>query len=130
MTDDFEQRLYPEDEQLRQVHQDLDRRMTRAEWEHEEGLARQAARKKHEQARHDREVQQEYDKKHKKEHRNWEKILLWVGVGLVVLLVIFVVGYLPHHAREKKAAELARQREQEEPQVQVIQVSARTRRAS
>jgi multidrug efflux pump subunit AcrA (membrane-fusion protein) len=121
-NDDLEQRVYPEDEHLRQLQQDPDRRLTRAEWEREEALARQAARKKHEQVRHDREVQQEYDRKHRQQHRNWGKIFLWVGVGIVVLLVIFLAGYLPHHARAKKTAELAKQREQEEPQVQVMQV--------
>ena len=86
------------------LQEDPDRRMTRAEWEREESLARQAAHKKHEQVRHDREVQQEYDRRNTQEHRNWGKILLWVGVGSVVLLLIFLVGYLPHHARNKKAA--------------------------
>ena len=120
--DDFEQRTYPEDEKLRQLQQDPDRRMTRAEWEGEEAQARQAARKKHEQVRHDREVQQEYDRRHHQKHRPWGKILLWAGLGIVVLLVIFLLGYLPHHARMKKAQELARQREQEEPAVEVIKV--------
>jgi multidrug efflux pump subunit AcrA (membrane-fusion protein) len=124
--DDLEQRVYPEDEQLRRLQNDPDRRMTRAEWEREEAIARLAARKKHEQVRHDREVQQEYDRKKHQQHRNWGKIFLWVGVGLVVMLVIFLVGYLPHHARTKKTEELARQRAQEEPQVQVVQVQ-RTR---
>jgi multidrug efflux pump subunit AcrA (membrane-fusion protein) len=121
MSDDLEQRVYPEDEHLRKLQQDPDRRMTRAEWEQEEAQARQAARKKHEQVRHDREVQQEYDRKHRKE-RNWGKLILWVGLGVVVLLVIFVLGYLPHHERTKKTEELARQREQEDPAVQVIRV--------
>jgi multidrug efflux pump subunit AcrA (membrane-fusion protein) len=122
MTDDLEQRVYPEDEHLRKLQQDPDRRMTRAEWEHEEAQARQASRKKHEQVRHDREVQQEYDRKQRKEHRHWGKLLLWVGAGIVVLLVIFFLGYLPHRARTKKTEELARQREQEDPTVQVVRV--------
>ena len=122
MSDDLEQRVYPEDEHLQKLQQDPDRRMTRAEWEHEEAQARQAARKKHEQVRHDREVQQEYDRKHRKEHRHWGKLILWVGLGVVVLLVIFVLGYLPHHERTKKTEELAKQREQEDPTVQVIRV--------
>jgi multidrug efflux pump subunit AcrA (membrane-fusion protein) len=124
--DDLEQRVYPEDEELRRLQQEPDRRMTRAEWEREEALARQAAREKHEQVRHDREVQQEYDRKKHQQHRNWGKIFLWIGAGLAVMLVIFLVGYLPHHERAKKTAELAKQREQEEPQVQVMQVK-RTR---
>jgi multidrug efflux pump subunit AcrA (membrane-fusion protein) len=122
MTDDLEQRVYPEDEHLRKLQQDPDRRMTRAEWEHEEAQARQASRKKHEQVRHDREVQQEYDRKQRKENRHWGKLLLWVGAGIVVLLVIFFLGYLPHRARTKKTEELARQREQEDPTVQVVRV--------
>ena len=123
MSDDFEQRTYPEDEELKRLQQDPDRQMTRAEWEREEAHARQSARKKHEQVRHDREVQQAYDRKKHQEHRNWAKIFLWVGLGIVVLLVIFLLGYIPHHARAKKTQELARQREQEEPQVQVIKVT-------
>src|SRR6202012_4172836 len=125
-NDDLEQRVYPEDERLRQLQNDPDRRLTRAEWEHEEAQERQAARKKHEQVRHDREVQQEYDRKHRQQHRNWGKILRWAGIGLVVLIVIFFIGYIPHHERAKKTEELARQRAQEEPQVQVVQVK-RTR---
>ncbi len=123
MSDDLEQRKYPEDEKLQQLQQEPDRRMTRAEWEREEAQARQAARKKHEHVRHDREVQQAYDHKQHQHHRNWGKILLWVGVGAAVLLLVFFLGYLPHHAREKKAATLARQRQQEEPEVQVIKVT-------
>jgi multidrug efflux pump subunit AcrA (membrane-fusion protein) len=122
MSDDLQQRVYPEDERLRQVQQDPDRRMTRAEWEQEESLARQAAHKRHDSVAHDREVQQEHDRKKKSQHRNWGKILLWIGVGVVVLLLIFIVGYLPHHAEEKKAAAAAKQRELEEPQVTVIEV--------
>src|ERR1700677_242154 len=96
--------------------------MTRAEWEHEEAEARQAARKKHEQVRHDREVQQEYDRKHRQQHRHWGKFFLWVGLGIVVLLVFFFIAYLPHLDQDKKAKDLARQREEEEPTVEVIQV--------
>ncbi|WP_213805474.1 efflux RND transporter periplasmic adaptor subunit [Granulicella sp. dw_53] len=120
--EELSQRTYPEDERLREIAEDPDRRMTRAQWEHEESLARQAAHQRHQQVQHDREVQQEYDKKHRSQHRNWKKIFLWVGGGLLVLLLIFVLGYLPRHSREKRAAALAKQREQEEPEVEVIQV--------
>jgi multidrug efflux pump subunit AcrA (membrane-fusion protein) len=122
MSDDLEQRQYPEDERLRRLQEDPDRRMTRAEWEREEAQARQAARKKHEQVRHDREVQEEYDRKHRQQHRNWGKLFLWMGAGLVVLLIIFLIGWVPHHEENKKAEAAARQREQEDPQVQVLQV--------
>jgi multidrug efflux pump subunit AcrA (membrane-fusion protein) len=122
MSDDLEQRVYPEDERLRRLQQDPDRRLTRAEWEREEAAARQAARNKHEQVRHDRQVQQESDRKNHRGQRNWGKILLRVGIGFMVLLVIFLLGYMHRHAREKKIAELARQREQEEPKVEVVQV--------
>jgi multidrug efflux pump subunit AcrA (membrane-fusion protein) len=122
MSDDLEQRMYPEDEHLRKLQQDPDRRMTRAEWEREEAEARQAARKKHEQVRHDREVQQEYDRKQRQQHRHWGKFFLWAGLGIVVLLVIFLLAYLPHRDQQKKAEELAKQREQEVPTVEVIQV--------
>jgi hypothetical protein len=124
--EELAQRVYPEDERLREIEDNPDRRMTRGEWEREESLARQAAHKKHQQVQHDREVQQEYDKKKKKKHRNWKKIFLWGAVALAVVLVIFLVGYIPHHEREKKAAALAREREQEEPQVEVIQVRRTT----
>jgi multidrug efflux pump subunit AcrA (membrane-fusion protein) len=122
--DDLNQRIYPEDERLREIQENPDRRLTRAEWEHEESLARQAAHKKHEQVRHDREVQQEADRKKKRQQRDWKKIFLWVGGGLLVLILIFVVGYIPRHQRAKKAAALAKQREQEQPQVEVTQVKA------
>jgi multidrug efflux pump subunit AcrA (membrane-fusion protein) len=122
--DDLDQRIYPEDERLRDIQENPDRRLTRAEWEHEESLARQAAHKKHEQVRHDRQVQQEADRKKKRQQRDWKKIFLWVGGGLLVLLLIFVVGYVPRHERAKKAAALAKQRELEQPQVEVIQVKS------
>jgi multidrug efflux pump subunit AcrA (membrane-fusion protein) len=122
--DDLDQRIYPEDERLREIQENPDRRLTRAEWEHEESLARQAAHKKHEQAKHDRQVQQEADRKKKRQQRDWKKIFLWVGGGLLVLILIFVIGYIPRHKRAKKAAALAKQREQEQPQVEVIQVKA------
>src|SRR6202012_674184 len=96
MSDDLEQRVYPEDEHLRKLQQDPDRRMTRAGWEREEAETRQAARKKHEPGRHDREAQQEYDRKHRPQHRHWGKLFFWVGLGVVVLLVIFFLAYLPH----------------------------------
>ncbi len=122
MSDDLEHRVYPEDERLRQLQQDPDRRMTRAEWEREESLARQAAHKKHERVQHDRDVQEEFDRRHRSWHRNWKKIFLWGSLGLLALLLIFLLGYLPRRAREKRAVEAARQREQEQPQVEVVQV--------
>ena len=122
MSDDLQQRVYPEDERLRQIEVDPDRRMTRAEWEREESLARQAAHKRHESVQHDREVQQEYDRKKKTQHRNWAKILLWTGVGVAVLLLIFFIGYLPHHEHEKKAEAAAKERDQDVPEVTVVQV--------
>jgi multidrug efflux pump subunit AcrA (membrane-fusion protein) len=121
-NDDLDQRIYPEDERLREIQEHPDRRMTRAEWEEEESRARQAAHKKHEKVKHDREVQQEADKKKRREQRDWKKVFLWVGGGLLVLLLIFFVGYLPRHAREKKAKALAKQRDQEQPEVDVVQV--------
>ncbi len=120
--DELGNRTYPEDERLREISDYPDRRLTREEWEREESAARQAAHKKHEQVAHDREVQQEFDKKKHTQHRNWKKILLWVGVGIVVLLLVFFVGYLPHRDRQKKTQAEAKQREQEHPKVQVIQV--------
>ncbi|ADV84343.1 efflux RND transporter periplasmic adaptor subunit [Terriglobus saanensis] len=122
MSDDLQQKMYPEDERLHRVQDDPDRRMTRDEWEHEESLARQAAHKRHTDVAHDREVQQEFDRKQRSKHRNWKKIFLWAGAALVVLLLIFLLGYLPRHAEQKKAATLAEQREHEEPEVDVIQV--------
>ena len=122
MSDDLQQRVYPEDERLRQIEENPDRRMTREEWEREESLARQAAHKRHESVKHDREVQEEFDRKKKSQNRNWGKLLLWVGVGLGVLLLIFLIGYLPHHENKKHAEAAAKQREQDEPEVTVIEV--------
>src|ERR1700712_4323310 len=122
MSDELQQRVYPEDERLRQVQADPDRRMTRDEWEREESLARQGAHKRHDTVAHDREVQQEFDKKKKSQHRNWGKLLLWVGVGVGVLLLIFLIGYLPHHENKKHADAAAKEREQDEPAVTVIEV--------
>jgi multidrug efflux pump subunit AcrA (membrane-fusion protein) len=115
-------KTYPEDERLRQIRENPDRRMTRAEWEREDSRARQTAHKKHEQVKHDRQVQQEHDRRKRSQDRNWKKILLWVSAGVGVLLLIFLIGYIPRHEREKKAAALAKQREQEQPQVEVVQV--------
>lgn len=122
MSDDLQQRVYPEDERLRQVQDDPDRRMTRDEWEREESLARHAAHKRHESVRHDRVVQQEFDRKKKSEHRQWGKLLLWIGLGVLALLLIFVIGYLPHRAHAKSAAAAAKQRDQDEPEVTVLEV--------
>ena len=122
MSDELQQREYPEDERLHQIQDEPDRRMTRAEWEHEELLARQAAHKRHQSVQHDREVQQEYDRRKKSQHRNWKKIFLWVGIGIVVLLLIFFLGYLPHRSHERAAEAAAKQREQEEPEVPVVEV--------
>ncbi len=122
MSDDLQQRVYPEDEHLREVEENPDRRMTRAEWEREESRARQAAHKRHESVQHDREVQQEHDRKKKSQHRHWGKLFLWVGVGVLVLLLIFFIGYLPHRAHSKKAQAAAKEREQDVPRVMVIQV--------
>jgi multidrug efflux pump subunit AcrA (membrane-fusion protein) len=117
MTTDTPQNKYPEDEQLRHLQENPDRRMTRAEWEREESILRQIAHQ-----HHGPQTQPPSKDKNKSGHRNWRKILLWVGCGLVVLLLIFFVGFLPRHNREKKAAALAKQRDQEEPKVPVIQV--------
>ncbi len=122
MSDDLQQRVYPEDERLRQVEEHPDRRMTRAEWEREESLARQAAHKRHESVQHDRAVQQEFDKKKKSQHRHWGKILIWVGAGVAILLLTFFLGYLPHRAHEKKAETAAKERDQDVPEVTVIEV--------
>ncbi len=126
---DLDKRIYPEDERLREIRESADRRMTRAEWEREQSEARQAAHKKHEQARHNRDVQEEHGKKKRREQRDWKHIFLWVGAGLLVLSRVFVIGYIPRHKRAKKAQALAKQKGQEEPQVDVIQVK-RTRACS
>jgi multidrug efflux pump subunit AcrA (membrane-fusion protein) len=117
--DPQQQRHYPEDERLRRLQEDPDRRMTRAEWEREESHARQAAHQRHERAESEKQPDHE---KHTKKPADRRKVLLWVGGGLVVLLLIFFVGFLPRHNREKKAKELAKQREQEAPEVEVMQI--------
>lgn len=72
--------------------------------------------------KHDREVQEEFERKKCHKYHNWKKILLWGGAGLLVLLVIFLIGFLPRHERNKKLQAQAKQREQEAPQVEVVQV--------
>lgn len=123
MSDDLQQRTYPEDERLRAIENDPDRRMTRDEWEREESAARQAAHKRHESVAHDRQVQQDFDKKKKQKHRPWGKIFLWIGAAVVVLLLVFLLGYLPRHSRNKKIEAEAADREREHPQVDVIRVT-------
>ncbi len=123
---DKPEKVYREDERLQAIQDHPDRRMTRDEWESEESAARQAAHKRHQQTAHDREVQQAFDKekekKRKKDHRNWGKIALWVGLGVAAMLLLFVVGYLPHRAEKRKADVAAKQREQENPEVEVLQL--------
>src|ERR1700722_7734404 len=97
MSDDLEQRQYPEDERLRRIAEDPDRRMTRDEWEGEESAARQAAHKKHQQVHQDRAQQQEYDRKHRNHHPPWGTIVKWVAIGVAALLIFFFLGWLPHH---------------------------------
>jgi multidrug efflux pump subunit AcrA (membrane-fusion protein) len=121
MSDDLEQRQYPEDERLRRISEDPDRRMTRDEWEREESDARQAAHKKHQQIHHDREQQQEYDRKHRSHHLPWTKILKWGGLGVLILLLIFFLGWLPHHRHQEAAKKAAQERDKEVPQVEVVQ---------
>lgn len=123
MSDDLEQRIYPEDERLRAISEDPDRRMTRDEWEREEAQARQAAHKRHQQVRHDRDVQQDFDKHRQQKHRNWKPILLWAAIGVGVMLLVFFLGYLPRHNRNQRIAAEAQQREREHPKVTVVRVS-------
>ena len=128
MSDEPEQRTYPEDERLRRLQEEPDRRMTRAEWEAEESRARKAAHERHEREGHEdhpdhrTQQQKEVPEDKRPQQTNWGKVALWVGLGLVVLLLIFFLGYLPRHHEQKKAAELARQRETEAPVVEVMQV--------
>ena len=122
MSDDLQQRIYLEDERLRAIAEDPDRRMTRAEWERDEAQARQAARKRHEQVRHDRDVQQAFDKRRKQNHRSWKPILIWGLVGVGILLLIFLIGYLPRHHRSQRIEAEAQQREREQPKVDVVKV--------
>ncbi len=123
MSDDLRERIYPEDQRLRAIEDNPDRQMTRGEWEREESAARQAARKRHESVAHDRQVQQDFDKKKKQQHRPWGKILLWIGIAVVLLLLIFLLGYLPRHSRNKKIEAAAADRDREHPQVDVIRVA-------
>src|ERR1700749_3587746 len=108
MADIPEEKQYPEDEHLRQLREDPDRRMTRAEWEHEDSLPRQAANKRHAQSKHDREVSAEELKKHR--HVDKRKVILWCIVAAVVLVVIFLIGFIPRHIEENKAKEAAKRR--------------------
>ena len=122
MSDDLQQRIYPEDERLRAISEDPDRRMTRDEWEREESLARQAAHKRHEQVQHDRDVQQDYDKRQRQKHRNWKPILIWGAIAVAAILLVFFLGYLPRHNRKQRIEAEAQQRDREHPKVNVVRV--------
>jgi multidrug efflux pump subunit AcrA (membrane-fusion protein) len=121
MSDDPQINESPELARLREIQENPDRRMTRAEWEREESIARQIA--------HSTIKQPSVKKKGKSgtedtlsEKQSRGKILLWVIGGLVVTLLIFFLGFLPRHMEEKRAAKLARERETATPEVQVAQV--------
>ena len=129
MNEDPQQRSYPEDERLRRLQEQPDRRMTREEWEREESYARHAAHERHAHEANKAKAEQEREEKQnrateKKEQQpaNRMKIFLWVGGGLLVLLLIFLLGFLPRHAEEKKAKQAAKERDTEAPEVEVAQV--------
>jgi len=125
MSDKLHSKRYPEDERLEQVREDADRRMTRAEWEHEDSLARQAYNKKHEQVREDRKRSEREKRKH--QHRDWKKNFKWVALAATVLIVVFLIGYIPRHEIREKADADARRRAEENPEVEVMQVRRSTR---
>ena len=131
MSDDPQQRSYPEDERLRRLQEDPDRRMTRKEWERDESHARQAAHTRHsledQKSKPDHEKQdprRDTDAAAKKRQKavSHKKILLWAILGAVVLLLIFFIGFIPRHQHERKAEQAARDRETEAPEVEVAQV--------
>ena len=119
---DPEPRTYPEDERLRAIEENPDRTMTRKQWEHEDSQARQAAHARREQTAHDRQVQREFDKKKKGKQRHWGKIFLWVGGGILILVLVFLAAWIPKHKQNKKNETEAKQRDLEEPKVDVVQV--------
>ncbi len=47
---------------------------------------------------------------------------MWSAAGLCVVIVLFLIGYIPHHEQQKKTQAEARKREQEQPEVEVVQV--------
>ncbi len=47
---------------------------------------------------------------------------LWVIAGLIVLLIVFLVGFLPRHEQNKKNDEAAKQRETAPPPLEVTKV--------
>lgn len=98
-----------------QGEQQNERRMTRAEWEHE-------AQDEQEQKEQRRRAKEREHRKSSGAQHNWKKIALWAALGLGVAVVIFLIGYIPHRRQQKKLAAEARQREQEQPQVEVMQV--------
>lgn len=94
---------------------DASQRLTRAEWERtiadeqrEKEERRRAEEREHRKAEH--------------AHRDWKKLTLWAALGLAAFALIFLLGFIPHHRRQKKIEAEARQREQEQPQVEVLQV--------
>ncbi len=133
MSDEPQQRIYPEDERLRRLRESPDRRMTREEWEAEESRARQAAHQRHEReertsppdhGRHDnkRKQDQKDSPATPRQPLNRRKVFLWITVAAILLLVIFFAGWLPRHNESKKAKEEAKKRDQDAPEVDVVQV--------
>jgi multidrug efflux pump subunit AcrA (membrane-fusion protein) len=106
-----------DDQRLRELEENPDRRMTRAEWEREDSIARAIA---HSQIKRPEPAKKKQEGRPDK--RTLSRVLPWVIGGLVILALIFFLGFLPRHMREKKAAKLAEERKTEAPEVEVAQV--------
>jgi multidrug efflux pump subunit AcrA (membrane-fusion protein) len=59
--------------------------------------------------------------KHKK-RVNHGALIFWIGVSLVVLLLIFLVGFIPRHSQNKKNEKAAQARQSTAPEIEVVQV--------
>jgi multidrug efflux pump subunit AcrA (membrane-fusion protein) len=103
-----EQRLHP----VRDLPHERD--AAQKHYEQEQHDSREAARKE----RLRREVPQSRNSK----PANKGAILFWVALALVVMLVIFLAGFIPRHIQNKKNENAAVQKKDAAPEIEVIEV--------
>jgi multidrug efflux pump subunit AcrA (membrane-fusion protein) len=104
-------------------HKEKDTRQEReketvAQW-HGDALDSTAKLPLHKEARSEEQRHREEEDHKRRMHR----IILWLIVGVVILfLLIFLLGYLPRHKRDKETRQQAQSEQNAKPVVEVIQV--------